>query len=80
MQIGPCSYGEPIHHNYIRYIVIINLVWIDYRNVAIIEKIGDIPCILVINKADTVRFDELLPVIDFYSKLLVEKNFLKSYS
>ena len=35
---------------------------------AIIEKLGDIPCILVINKADTVRFDELLPVIDFYSK------------
>ena len=35
---------------------------------AIIEKIADIPCILVINKADTVKFDSLLPVIDFYSK------------
>ncbi|MBQ7901286.1 MAG: GTPase Era [Clostridia bacterium] len=35
----------------------------------IIEKIGDIPCILVINKADTVRRDELLPVIEHYNNL-----------
>ncbi len=34
----------------------------------ILEKTGDIPTILVINKADTVKRDELLPVIDFYSK------------
>ena len=36
---------------------------------AIMDKIGDIPCILVINKSDTVRHDELLPVIQFYSEL-----------
>lgn len=34
----------------------------------IIEKIGDIPAILVINKADTLRKEELLPVIAAYSK------------
>lgn len=34
----------------------------------IIEKIGDIPAILVINKADTLRKEELLPVISAYSK------------
>lgn len=34
----------------------------------IMEKIGDIPAILVINKADTLRKEELLPVIDVYSK------------
>ena len=34
----------------------------------IMEKIGDIPVILVINKADTLRKEELLPVIDIYSK------------
>ena len=34
----------------------------------IIDKVGDIPCILVINKCDTVRHDEILQVIDFYSK------------
>lgn len=34
----------------------------------ILEKTGDVPTILVINKADTVKRDELLPVIDFYSK------------
>ena len=35
----------------------------------IIEKIGDIPCILVINKADTVLREELLPVIQHYSEM-----------
>lgn len=34
----------------------------------ILEKSGDIPTVLIINKADTVKRDELLPVIDFYSK------------
>ncbi len=34
----------------------------------IMEKIGDTPAILVINKADTVRKEELLPVIAAYSK------------
>jgi len=34
----------------------------------IMEKIGDVPAILVINKADTVRKEELLPVIDAYAK------------
>ncbi len=34
----------------------------------IIEKIGDIPAILVINKADTLKKEELLPVIAAYSK------------
>lgn len=34
----------------------------------IMEKIGDIPAILVINKADTLRKEELLPVINVYSK------------
>ena len=34
----------------------------------IMEKIGDVPCILVINKADTVKKEELLPVIAAYSK------------
>ena len=34
----------------------------------IMEKIGGIPAILVINKADTLRKEELLPVIDVYSK------------
>ena len=34
----------------------------------ILEKTGDIPTVLIINKADTVKRDELLPVIDFYSK------------
>ena len=38
----------------------------------IIEKIGDVPCILVINKADTVKKEELLPVIAAYFK---EHNF-----
>lgn len=33
----------------------------------IMEKIGDVPCILVINKADTVKKEELLPVIAAYS-------------
>lgn len=33
----------------------------------IIEKIGDIPAILVINKTDTVKKEELLPVIAAYS-------------
>ena len=36
---------------------------------AIIEKLGDVPCILVINKTDTVKKDELLTVIMKYSKL-----------
>ena len=35
----------------------------------IIEKIGDIPCILVINKADTVLREELLPVIEHYNNM-----------
>ncbi len=35
----------------------------------IIEKIGDIPCILVINKADTVLREELLPVIEHYDQM-----------
>jgi len=35
----------------------------------IIDKIGDVPCILVINKTDTVKKDVLLGVIDAYSKL-----------
>lgn len=35
----------------------------------IIEKIGDIPTILVINKTDTVKKEELLPSIAAYSKL-----------
>ena len=35
----------------------------------IIEKIGDIPCILVINKADTVLREELLPVIQHYDSM-----------
>lgn len=34
----------------------------------ILQKTGDIPTVLIINKADTVKRDELLPVIDFYSK------------
>ena len=34
----------------------------------IMEKIGDIPAILVINKADTLKKEELLPVIAAYSK------------
>ena len=34
----------------------------------IMEKIGDAPCILVINKADTLKKEELLPVIAAYSK------------
>lgn len=33
----------------------------------IMEKIGDVPAILVINKADTVKKEELLPVIAAYS-------------
>lgn len=36
---------------------------------AIIEKLGDVPCILVINKTDTVKKDELLKVIMKYSSL-----------
>lgn len=35
----------------------------------IIEKIGDIPCILVINKADTILREELLPVIEHYNNM-----------
>ncbi len=35
---------------------------------AIIDKLGQIPCVLVINKTDTVRKDELLAVIDAYSR------------
>lgn len=35
----------------------------------IIEKIGDIPTILVVNKTDTIKKEELLPVIAEYSKL-----------
>lgn len=34
----------------------------------IIEKIGDIPAILAINKCDTVKFEQALPVIDVYNK------------
>jgi GTP-binding protein Era len=34
----------------------------------IIAKIGDIPAVLVINKTDTVKKEELLTVIDMYSK------------
>lgn len=34
----------------------------------IMEKIGDIPTILVINKTDTVKKEEILPVIASYSK------------
>ena len=40
---------------------------------AIIEKIGKIPTILVINKADTIKYESLLPVIDIYRK---EHDFL----
>lgn len=36
---------------------------------AIISKLGDVPCILVINKTDTVKKDELLKVIMKYSSL-----------
>ncbi len=35
----------------------------------IISKLGDVPCILVINKTDTVKKDELLKVIMKYSSL-----------
>ncbi|MBQ8588083.1 MAG: GTPase Era [Clostridia bacterium] len=35
---------------------------------AIVEKLGSVPCVLVINKTDTVKKDELLAVIDAYSR------------
>ena len=34
----------------------------------ILEKIGNIPAILAINKCDTVKFEQALPVIDAYNK------------
>ncbi len=34
----------------------------------IIEKIGDIPAILAVNKCDTIKYEQALPVIDAYSK------------
>ncbi len=37
------------------------------NELAILEKIGDIPAILVINKTDTVKKEALLPVIKAYS-------------
>lgn len=42
-------------------------VEISPNELKIIEKIGDIPAILVINKTDTVKKEDLLPVIAAYS-------------
>lgn len=36
---------------------------------AIIEKLGDVPCILVINKTDTIKKEQLFEVITTYSSL-----------